>query len=184
MSLACTVVVYRGRRVSKAKLTALIRRAVPPISAIRHGNEKDLHFIVIVDDRRVDVPAKQLAAVKEQLPHDAPLSAVVQAAWNLARPMAQLILRRAAGPNRYELLARELSVITGTSWMLQRSASRKTIGRRFDGGVERAAGRERLELLPLLRSACSMDAAPPVLVMKPGARAIPFDRRDFERALH
>ncbi|MBM4783113.1 MAG: hypothetical protein GQE15_36005 [Archangiaceae bacterium] len=183
MNPARAVVVYRGQRVSKTKLASLIRRAVPTIGAIRHGGGDEQHFIVVVDERRPQVSKQQVAPVNAQLPADAPLSAVVQAAWSLARPTAQELLERAAGPDRYEPLARELSLITDTCWVLRRDTSRKTAGRRYDAGVESPIGAERLALLPLLELACSEDADPPVLVLNPRPTAVPFDERDFELAL-
>ena len=190
MSTACAVVVHQSG-VSKAKLTTLVRRTVPGITALRRGREGGLHWVVIVDERTLAVPEKRLAAVNAQLPHDAPLSAIVQAAWTLARPTAVELLERAAGSHRYEGLARELSNLTGTSWLIERSSSRRCVARRFDHGVggaltrtpANALGCSRTELEHLLSTACSKTPEPPVLSMRRGIAEVPFQPDAYERAL-
>jgi hypothetical protein len=152
----CAVVAYRGSPVRDETLIRLIRERIPDIKVFRHAQNfldaaPNLHCIALYDqpsggDAALVFSEEELERTRNSVPADAPLSAIVQAAWKLARAKALETPVRDSTPaeterDRYVELARELSRLTRTAcWAVSADHSCMGAFARYDEGqlVEQA----------------------------------------------
>lgn len=185
-----SVIVYRGAPLEDRSLVDVARRTGPAVTAVRHGSVGALHWVVICDSLAVAVSNAEVDEVSASLSNDAPLSSILQAAWKLTRPTAQALVERATGPERYGPLARELSRVVETCWLIRWRAS-TTNGQRFTAGESVGDGNERAKAigcttadLELVRKrARAASARPAVLLTAPGSAPVPFHHGEFDVAL-